>query len=60
MDVNESIEWIRQQAGVARYLNEVKLNVQMTSWAVHAGLGAALTMDLVKTTEKFRAMGAIQ
>lgn len=61
MDVNESIEWIRQQAGQARYMNEVWLNVQLSTWEVSMGFTeSAHTLDLVTTTEKYRAMGVIK
>ena len=61
MDVNESIEWIRQRAGQAKFMNEVWLNVQLTTWEASMGFTeSAHTLDLVTTTEKYRAMGVIK
>lgn len=61
MDANESIEWIRQQAGQSRYMSEVWLNVQLTTWEASMGFTESVhTLDLVTTTEKYRAMGVIK
>lgn len=62
MDLNESIEWIRQQAGQARYMNEVWLNVQLSTWQAGMGLSPQQghTLDLAVTTQKYRAMGVIK
>lgn len=51
---------LRMQAGQARYLNEMWLNVQLTTWE-HYDLGTSVhTLDAVTTAEKFRMMGVIQ
>ena len=49
---------IRHAANRARFMNEVKLNVMLTTWEAGMGINAH-TLDLVDTTEKYRAMGAI-
>lgn len=61
MDLNESIEWIRQRANEARFQNEVWLNVQLTTWCANMGMTEAPhSLDLVETTAKYRAMGVIK
>lgn len=61
MDLNESIEWIRQQAGRAKFANEIWLNVQLSTWESSMGFTeSAHSLDLVATTAKYREMGVIQ
>lgn len=58
--VEQHIEWIRQQAGAARYLNEQWLNVQLSTWE-HYSLGSQVhTLTVEGTNEKFRALGFIK
>lgn len=61
MNVDESIEWIRQRAGQAKFMNEVWLNVQLTTWEASMGFTESVhTLDLITTTNKYRAMGVIK
>lgn len=61
MDLNDSIKFIRQQANQARYMNEVKLNVMLTTWEASMGFTKSVhTLDLITTTNKYRAMGVIK
>jgi hypothetical protein len=55
------VRQIQMQADIARYMNEVKLNVMLTTWESQMGFTeSAHSLDLVTTTNKYRMMGVIQ
>ena len=56
----DDIEWIKRVADQNRFLLEVKMNVMFTTWEHSLGLAPSHSLDLAKTTNKFRAMGAIK
>lgn len=59
--VEDHINWICREADVSRYMNEVKLNVQVTTMAHYMGLvGFSTNHDLVDVTNKYRDLGVIQ
>lgn len=58
--LEDHLKWIKSEADVSRYLNEVKLNAMLTTFEARIGLkDHAHTLDIVTTTEKFRKMGVI-
>lgn len=54
------ISEVRKVADVSRYMLEVSLNVMLTSLCHTLGMEAVHSLDLVDTTNKYRAMGVIQ
>lgn len=58
--LEDHLNWIKREADVTRYLNEVKLNVMLSTFESRIGLKThAHTLDIVTTNEKFRKMGVI-
>ena len=51
---------IQRLADQSRFMLEVWLNVQLTTWQDSMGLTEGHSLDLVTTTEKYRAMGVIK
>lgn len=58
--VNDHLDWIRQHAAQARFMNEIKLNVMLTTMQHDLGLSNVHSLDVVTTTNKYRAMGVIK
>jgi hypothetical protein len=51
---------IQRMGAEARFMNEIKLNVLLTTWEAGMGMESVHTLDTVTTTDKYRMMGVIQ
>lgn len=59
--VEDHIDWMKSHGAQIRYLNEVKLNVMLTTWERSMGFEKSVhSLDLMTTTDKYRKMGVIQ
>jgi len=62
IDCGTSVEvvQIRQIADMSRYMNEVKLNVLVTTMTHYAGINFQTNHDLTDVTDKYYSLGVIK